>query len=77
MSRLTGNIRYRIENRWFRHPLVVVECEINDLIVSNNAGIVDTENVLSWVDMSPDTMMNYRGFSLIGTAILSEISRSE
>jgi hypothetical protein len=50
---LTGRRRYRIQKRVFRHPLLVLQLEVQGLRC-RYAGFVDCEYERWWIDAGPE-----------------------
>jgi len=53
----TGRTRHRILTRLFREPVLVLQHEMAGQTITNNGGIIDSEDVVYWVDTQPEDVL--------------------
>lgn len=56
-NKLTGRRRHRIESRWFKSPLLVLQIEVKGFVPEYTPRSIEGEIRTWWVDAPPEHLM--------------------
>lgn len=58
MSKFTGKFRYRIKTRFLRHPLLILQLQVQGAVVTDYSGrSIQTATQTWWIDARPEFLL--------------------
>lgn len=57
INKLTGRKRYRVQHRFFKKPLVILQLEVEGFVPEYSPNGIDGEIRKWWIDAAPEQVM--------------------